>query len=95
MGRHIWEKQNWVRWNPVMMLNFHDYGYRDGSVLTIVRYNPKKGWTREMLGKYRVINGEILPLKSDDKKPDEKPHTWWTPERLIKLRRDFLRGEEE
>ena len=73
-----------------MWVNFHDYYYRDGSILTVVRYREGKGWTRDILGKYRRINGEPCALKSDDKRRDEDPSTWWAAERLVALREDLV-----
>jgi hypothetical protein len=88
--KSIGNKQNWARWNGPLWVNFHDYFYTDGSVLTVVRYRSGgKGWTRDILGKYRRVNGAFSVLRSDDTYKDEEPSTWWEPTKMLGLRRDL------
>jgi hypothetical protein len=88
MGKHIRDDKNWKRWNGGMWLNFHDYHYYEGSILTVVRFRQGgKGFTRDMLGKYRKDKrGNLCALRSDDTYKDEDPSSWWSAERLITLR---------
>jgi len=94
MGKHIWDKQNWYRFNGPLWVNFHDYGYFEGSILTVVRYREGgKGFTNDKYGKYRKDKrGNLCALRSDDLYKNEDPSTWWSAERLITFRESFEGG---
>ena len=87
MAKSIWNQKNFFYFNGEW-LNFHDYGYERGAVLTVVRIHehPQKS-TRRMMGKIRREYGEITGLKKGDSGyGDENPDEWVLPIVLQELR---------
>ncbi len=83
MGRSLWNKHNWIltdgKW-----YNFHQYGYGDETVITIVRGpcrkldSTRKIATKFVLArgsKYRAINKDEL-YKDEQKRFEEWQANW-------------------
>ena len=89
MAKSVSNQQNWYRWNGGLWVNFHDYHYKSGAVLTVVRYAEGRKFSRDLLGKYRTVKGVEQKFRKDDCYKDENPDEWWAWERLVTLRKDL------
>ena len=92
MAKSLWNEKNFFEYNGEW-LNFHDYGYYGGAVLTVVRIHEHPQIpTRRMKGKIRKEHGEITSLKKGDSGyNDENPDEWMAPQDLQELR-ELLEG---
>ena len=88
MGQAIAKLQNWYYCDFLYIwINFQDYVHYNGDVITIARTTPKEGgFTKTMMGKYKVVKGKLSNLTSDDLKSWENPKEWFAAEQIYHLR---------